>query len=54
MTVYYSDESGVESIFTVDDSEAVYYNLQGVKVANPERGIFVKVSNGKATKVLVK
>ena len=55
MTVYYSngEDDGVDSII-VDDSQAVYYNLQGVKVANPERGIFVKVSNGKATKVLVK
>ena len=54
MTVYYSDGNGVESIVTIDDSEAVYYNLQGVKVANPEKGIYVKVSNGKASKVLVK
>lgn len=54
MTVYYSDDNGVESIFSTDDSDAVYYNLQGVKVANPDRGIYVKVSNGKATKVLVK
>lgn len=44
--------SGVETIVTVDNSEAVYYNLQGVKVANPERGIFIKVQNGNATKVV--
>lgn len=33
-------------------SEAVYFNLQGVKVANPERGIYIKVQNGKAIKVI--
>ena len=35
------------------DGEAIYYNLQGVRVANPEHGIFVKVVNGKASKVVM-
>lgn len=52
LEVYYSEESGVNEILAADDSEAVYYNLQGVKVANPERGIFVKVVGGKAVKVV--
>ena len=30
----------------------VFYNLQGVRVANPENGIFIKVLNGKTTKVV--
>ena len=47
------DNTGVETIYTIDNSDAVYYNLQGLKVANPERGIFVKVQNGKATKVVL-
>ncbi|MDE6295077.1 MAG: hypothetical protein K2M03_03345, partial [Muribaculaceae bacterium] len=42
--------SGVATIAT-DDVEAVYYNLQGVKVANPTNGIFVKVAGKKAVKV---
>ena len=42
----------VEEVLAADDSEAVYYNLQGVRVLNPERGIFVKVVGGKATKVV--
>ena len=37
-----------------DDSEAIYFNLQGQKVANPANGIYVKVVNGKASKVYVK
>ena len=43
------DTVGVEEA----DGEAVYYNLQGVRVANPEHGIFVKVVNGKASKVVM-
>lgn len=51
MTVYYDSFTGVESI-GAEDGEAVYFNLQGVKVNNPERGIFIKVVNGKATKIV--
>lgn len=43
--------TGVEAIGT-EDGEAVYYNLQGVRVDNPDRGIYVKVVNGKAVKVI--
>ena len=36
------------------DAAAVeYYNLQGVKVANPENGIFIKKQGNKATKVVL-
>ena len=53
LEVYYGGEdNGVEEILAADDSEAVYFNLQGQKVNNPERGIFVKVVNGKAIKVV--
>ena len=31
-----------------------FYNLQGVKVANPSNGIFIKVQGSKASKVYVK
>lgn len=51
LTVYYTDEAGVDGVIA-DDTEAVYFNLQGVRVLNPDRGIFVKVANGKATKVI--
>ncbi len=37
-----------------NDIHAEYYNLQGVKVANPSNGIFIKVQGNKASKVLVK
>jgi len=52
---FVKDPSGVADI-AVDNAggEAVYYNLQGVRVDNPGSGVYVKVANGKAEKVLVK
>lgn len=44
--------TAVESIET-EDTKAEYYTLQGLKVANPEKGIFIKVLNGKAMKVIM-
>lgn len=35
-----------------EEGNAVYFNLQGTRVANPENGIFVKVSGGKAVKIV--
>lgn len=35
------------------DAPAEYFNLQGVKVANPENGLFIKVQGNKATKVVL-
>ncbi|MDE6217665.1 MAG: hypothetical protein K2F64_01545, partial [Muribaculaceae bacterium] len=53
ITVHFANDvtSGVEAIEA--EGVAEYYNLQGVKVANPENGIFVKVVNGKASKVVL-
>lgn len=34
------------------EGEAVFYNLQGQRVNNPESGIFIKVQNGRALKVV--
>lgn len=45
--------TGVESIEVVS-GDAEYFNLQGVKVANPERGIYIKKQGDTTTKVLVK
>lgn len=49
------ESSGIEGI-EVDgsNSPAEYYNLNGVRVANPENGLYIKRQGGKATKVLVK
>ncbi len=44
--------SGIVNAMTADDTTAVYYNLQGRRVENPMAGIYIKVSGGKATKVI--
>ena len=52
---YDATTSGVEEIMDNDAAvPAVYYNLQGVRVANPENGLYIRVQGNKATKVLVK
>ncbi len=47
-----SDATGIENIEAAEDVNVVYYNLQGVRVENPANGVFVRVANGKATKVV--
>lgn len=50
LTVTTSGTTGVEEI-GVENASARYFNLQGVEVANPEKGIFIKVAGNKAVKV---
>ena len=47
-----SDPTAIESV-EAENGAVEYYNLQGVKVANPEKGIFIKKQGGKATKVVL-
>ncbi len=46
---------GVDDV-SVDTPDALYevYNLQGVRVANPANGLYIRVQGKKATKVLVR
>ena len=44
--------SGIEDV-NAEDAEVEYYNLQGVKVENPEKGIFIKKQGGKTSKVVL-
>lgn len=53
-TVILTDATGIENIETEENTPAEYYNLQGVKVANPSNGVFIKVQGSKASKVYVK
>lgn len=48
-----TQQSGVEAI-EANEAGARYFNLQGAEVVNPEAGVYVKVLNGKTTKVIVK
>lgn len=47
------NEAGVAGI-EIDGADAQYFTLQGVRVAQPESGLYIVVKNGKASKVLVK
>lgn len=42
--------SGIET--AVADSSSEFYNLQGLKIENPEKGIFIEVKDGKASKIV--
>lgn len=45
--------TGVEFTIADDNTHVEYFNMQGVKVANPENGIFIKKQGTKATKVIL-
>jgi len=47
-------ESGVAAIEAEENAAPVYYNMQGVRVAQPENGLYIVVKGDKASKVLVK
>lgn len=51
MLTFVSGSDGVETV-VMGEGNAVYFNLHGQKVNNPEKGIYVKVVNGKAVKVI--
>lgn len=54
-SLYYlgSENTGVE-VAVDENAPVVYYNMQGVRVANPSNGAYIKVQGKNATKVLVK
>lgn len=48
-----SEEGGIGSAVAEEsNAPAVYYNLQGVRVNNPEKGLFIVVKGNKASKVI--
>ncbi len=48
------DQTGIEAIEAEEGVEAVYYNLQGVRVANPENGMYIRVAGKTASKVYIR
>ena len=46
--------TGVENITINNNSDVKFYNLQGVEIINPSNGVFIKINDGKATRVYVK
>ena len=51
-TINVSNTTGIEGI-AAEDGAVEWFNLQGVRVAEPQQGIYVRVANGKAAKVVV-
>lgn len=45
--------SGIDAIGTDNDQEVVYYNLQGIRVNNPEKGIYIEKKGKKDCKKVV-
>ena len=46
--------TGIESVDAEEvEAPVEYYNLQGVKVANPEKGLYIKKQGKKVTKVIL-
>ena len=59
MFAYYDSYTSVESIIAYPESEGseeIFFNLEGVRVnpANIQPGLYIKVADGRATKVIVK
>lgn len=52
--LYGALSSAVEEIEAVEEGEVAWYTLQGVRVAEPENGLYIRVQGNKATKVLVR
>lgn len=46
--------TSVEDMSVEADAPVKFFNLQGVQVANPENGIFIKVQGNKVSKVFIK
>lgn len=46
--------TGVDEIEAAGNGEVEYYNLQGIRVANPESGIYIRRQGSKVSKVYVK
>jgi|GEM_PF-1827683 len=51
---YTAIETGIDDIEAADNAPVEYFNLQGVRVANPENGLYIRRQGNKVTKVIVK
>ena len=45
--------TGVEDILNNEDDEVVYYNLQGLKVSMPNKGIYIVKKGNVVTKEII-
>lgn len=55
MTVTYETGAGIETVETVDaNAPALYFDLQGRRVLAPANGLYIRVQNGQASKVVIR
>lgn len=46
-------QTGIETIETEAESEVVFYNMQGIRVENPEHGMYIRICGDKISKVVL-
>ncbi len=49
-----SGDSGVEAVVVDENAPVEYYNLQGIRVANPENGLFIRRQGNSVSKVYIR
>ena len=49
-----SDPTGIDDIEADNNAPVEYFNLQGVRVSNPENCLFIRRQGNKFTKVILK
>lgn len=54
INVQYELGSGVAEVEADENEAPVYYNMQGMRVANPENGLYIVVKGNKTRKVLIR
>ena len=47
-------QSGIEGVVADDNAPVEYFNLQGVRVANPENGLYIRRQGNKVSKIYVR
>ncbi len=53
ISITWNATSSVESIEAAPEAAATYYTLQGIQVANPTSGLYIRVAGNQATKVRI-
>lgn len=48
-----TDNAGLDEVIVNPEISPVYYNLQGMKVGNPSKGIYLKLQNNKISKIII-
>ena len=52
--IYFTPNAGVDAVAVENNAAVEYFNLQGVRVANPENGLYIRRQGATVSKVLVK